>query len=180
MPLSAMADGRALTGTCSETEACQAGPKTAIPLPTMKQKASRASGVSSPSIVTAHRPTAPASAKDSAPMQTKRRSNISEMAPAGRAMSIMGAIRAVWTSATIMASSVNRLMLQAAPTPWIRMPKLDKRLADQILRNTGTPNGARRPSARSVIAHFPHPDHVITPECRASWPPSAFMIRPET
>ncbi|MNJ49295.1 hypothetical protein D3C77_445160 [compost metagenome] len=146
-----MADGKAWPGTCSEAEACQAGPKTAIPLPTTKQKASSIGGVRSPISVTTHRPTAPANAKLSAPMQTRRRSNMSDIAPAGRAKSMMGAIRAVWTRATIMASSVSRLMLQAAPTLWIRMPKFDKRLADQILRKTGTPNGARRPSARSVI-----------------------------
>ena len=33
MPLSATAEGRASVGTCSLTEACQAGPNSAIPLP---------------------------------------------------------------------------------------------------------------------------------------------------
>lgn len=38
---------------------------------------------------------------------------------------------------------------------------------------TGLPAGPRLPGPRSR-------GQVITPECNASWPPSAFMIKPET
>ena len=40
MPLSATADGSVSAGTCSLTEDCQAGPNSAMPLPTMKHSAS--------------------------------------------------------------------------------------------------------------------------------------------
>src|ERR1700748_1777384 len=48
MPLSATAAGRVSLGTCSLTEDCQAGPNSAMPLPTTKQSASSRLGCSSP------------------------------------------------------------------------------------------------------------------------------------
>ena len=41
MPFSATADGSVSAGTCSLTEDCQAGPNSAMPLPTTKQNTSR-------------------------------------------------------------------------------------------------------------------------------------------
>src|SRR6185312_804015 len=49
MPLSATAAGSVSAGTCSLTEACQAGPNSAMPLPTTKHSASRIFGVTRPS-----------------------------------------------------------------------------------------------------------------------------------
>jgi hypothetical protein len=58
------------------------------------------------------------------------------MAPAGIEISITGSIKAVCTSATLSADDVICVIAQAAPTAWIIRPRLDNRLASQILRNT--------------------------------------------
>src|SRR5207253_2475499 len=73
MPFSATADGKVSAGTCSLTEDCHAGPNSAIPLPTMKQNASRISGVTRPSHASTDRAVAPTSAIDSETSATMRR-----------------------------------------------------------------------------------------------------------
>src|SRR5271169_5214371 len=83
MPLSATAEGSASAGTCSLTDACQAGPNKAIPLPTMKQETSRRAGVITPSHARTESEIEPANAIDRATSPTIRRSNISAIAPAG-------------------------------------------------------------------------------------------------
>ncbi len=65
MPFSATADGNVSAGTCSLTEDCHAGPNSAIPLPTMKQDASRICGVTRPSHASTDSAVAPTSAIDS-------------------------------------------------------------------------------------------------------------------
>src|SRR5206468_9994804 len=45
MPFSATAAGKVSDGTCSLTEDCQAGPISAMPVPTMKQNTKRIFGV---------------------------------------------------------------------------------------------------------------------------------------
>src|SRR3979490_3049472 len=67
---------------------------------------------------------------------------MSAMAPAGIEISMIGSINAVWTSATWSADDVICVMAQAAPTPWIRRPRLESRLASQIRRNTACRSGA--------------------------------------
>ena len=79
---------------------------------------------------------APDSEIDSEISATMRRSYMSAMAPAGIEISMIGSISAVWTSATLSADDVICVMAQAAPTPWIRSPRLDSRLASQMRRNT--------------------------------------------
>ena len=116
MPFSATADGNVSGGTCSLTDACQAGPNSAMPLPTMKQNASRISGVRRPSHASTESAVAPASAIDSETSATMRRSYISAMAPAGIAINMTGSIKAVWTSATLSADGVICVIAQAAPT----------------------------------------------------------------
>src|SRR5438876_1042453 len=77
MPFSATADGKVSAGTCSLTEDCHAGPNSAMPLPTMKQNASRISGVTRPSQASTDSAVAPTSAIDSETSATMRRSYMS-------------------------------------------------------------------------------------------------------
>ena len=79
-----------------------------------------------------------------------RRSYMSAMAPAGIEISITGSISAVCTSATLSAEDVIWVMAQAAPTAWIRRPRLESRLASQIRRNTECRSGAVTPSADNI------------------------------
>src|ERR1700682_3576781 len=106
MPFSATAAGNVSGGTCSLTEDCHAGPNTAMPLPTIKQNASRICGVTRPSHASTDSAVAPASAIPSETSATMRRSYMSAMAPAGIEISMIGSIRAVWTSATLSADDV--------------------------------------------------------------------------
>ena len=117
MPLSAIAAGKASTGTCSLTDACQLGPNKAMPLPMTKQNPSRISGVTMPSQVSTVNAMAPVSAIDSDTRATIRRSYISATAPAGIEISMIGNISAVCTNATWSAEEVIWVIAQAAPTP---------------------------------------------------------------
>ncbi len=74
---------------------------------------------------------------------------MSAMAPAASDSSMIGSIRAVWTSATMPADDVIWVIDQAAPTPLIIRPRLVSRLAVQIRRNTACRSGAVIPSADS-------------------------------
>src|ERR1700712_5361169 len=150
MPFSATADGKVSAGTCSLTEDCQAGPNSAMPLPTMKQNASKTSGVTKLSQAIAVSAVAPQSAMPSETSATMRRSYMSAMAPAGIEISMIGSISAVWTSATLSADDVICVMAQAAPTPWINSPKLESRHASQMRRNTEWRSGAVTLSAEKV------------------------------
>src|SRR5271165_7420401 len=98
MPLSATAEGSASAGTCSLTDACQAGPNKAIPLPIVKQETRRRAGVMTPSHARAESEIEPANAIDRATSPTIRRSNISAIAPAGVDTRATGNINDVWRS----------------------------------------------------------------------------------
>jgi hypothetical protein len=117
MPLSATAEGSASAGTCSLTDACHAGPNKAMPLPTMKQEASKRMGVMTPSHAIAESKIEPANAIDRATIPTIRQSNISAIAPAGVDTRATGNINDVWTSATIPADEDICVIIHAAPTP---------------------------------------------------------------
>src|ERR1700689_3720647 len=149
MPFSATADGNVSDGTCSLTEDCQAGPNSALPLPTTKQNASRVCGVIMLSQASTVSDVAPVHAIDSETSATMRRSYMSAMAPAGIEISITGSISAVCTSATLSAEDVIWVIAQAAPTPWINRPRLESRLASQIRRNAECRSGAVTPSAEN-------------------------------
>ena len=147
MPFSATAAGSVSAGTCSLTEDCQAGPNSAMPQPTTKQNASRIFGVTRSSHAITASAVAPTSAMASETSATTRRSYMSAMAPAGIEISMIGSISAVCTSATLSADDVICVIAQAAPTPWIRRPRLESRLASQMRRNTACRSGAAMPSA---------------------------------
>src|SRR2546429_735411 len=113
MPLSATAAGRVSGGTCSLTEDCQAGPISAMPVPTMKQNTKRIFGVTILNQASTVSATAPVSEIASATMATTRRSCMSAMAPAGIEISMIGSISAVCTSATLSADGVICVIAQA-------------------------------------------------------------------
>ena len=75
-------------------------------------------------------------------IMTRRRSQMSAVAPAGSERSIIGSVVEACTSATIWAEGAIDVMSQEAPTAWINPPKLDTRLALQIRVNTRARNGA--------------------------------------
>jgi hypothetical protein len=52
--------------------------------------------------------------------------------------------------ATLSAEEVIWVIAQAAPTPWIRLPRLDSRLASQMRRKMRWRSGAAMPSALSI------------------------------
>jgi hypothetical protein len=106
-----------------------------MPLPIMKQNTRSSRGVAAPAQASAVRQRAPASAIESAITPTFLRSNISATAPAGAEISATGSINAVCTRATMSADAVIWVTDQAAPTPMIKSPRLDRRLAVRILRN---------------------------------------------
>ena len=82
------------------------------------------------------RATDPVSAIESATRPTTRRSNMSAIAPATVDSSATGSIKAVCTNATLSADEVICVIDHAAPTPMIKRPRLDIRLAVQMRRNT--------------------------------------------
>ncbi len=74
---------------------------------------------------------------------TCRRPKLSAIAPAVSENSITGSAVEAWTSATMSDDEEIEVISQAAPTPWIRPPKLENRLAVQTARKVPCRNGAR-------------------------------------
>ena len=129
-----------------------------MPVPTMKQNSSRTLGVTRLSHASTVSAVAPVSEISSDTSATTRRSCMSAMAPAGIEISMIGSISAVCTSATLLADDVICVIAQAAPTPWIRSPRLDNRLASQMRRNTECRSGAVILSERvSAVRSYPVP-----------------------
>jgi hypothetical protein len=121
-----------------------------MPQPTTKQNASRMFGVTRLSQAITASELAPASEIDSETSATMRRSYMSAMAPAGIEISMIGSISAVCTRATLSADDVICVIAQAAPTPWIKSPRLETRLASQMRRKTECRKGAATLSAENV------------------------------
>jgi len=65
-------------------------------------------------------------------IMTQRRSHISAVAPDGRDNNMIGNVVDACTSATMSAEGAMEVMSHDAPTAWMRLPKFDIRLADQI------------------------------------------------
>ena len=89
----------------------------------------------------------PANAIARATSPTILRSNISAIAPAGVDTSATGNINDVWTSATMPVDDESFVIAQAAPTLRIKRPRLDRRLAVQMRRNTAYRSGEKIPRA---------------------------------
>ena len=136
MELSATAPARSRRGTISPTEACQAGPFIAAPHPIRKVKTSSTQGVIHPAQAKRLRVTDTTSMKTWAASIILRRSKVSASAPAGNDSSMMGRVTEACTSATIPADPIE-VIIQDAPTDWIRPPKFDARLAIQTARKIG-------------------------------------------
>src|SRR5690349_20651628 len=73
---------------------------------------------------------------------TRRRSKLSATAPAASEKIITGSVVEPWTRATRSADPVIEVISQAAPTDWMRLPRLDARLASQTARKIGWLKGA--------------------------------------
>src|SRR3546814_15964075 len=71
-----------------------------------------------------------------------RRSILSASAPAGSDSSMIGSVTDAWTSATSSALPIE-VIIDEAPTDWIRPPKLEARLGIQTARNSGLVSGAK-------------------------------------
>src|SRR5690606_20364079 len=79
-----------------------------------------------------------------------RRSRLSSIARRSSENSTTGRATGVCTRATVSAGRVISSISQAAPTDWISPPKLDSRLATQMLRKTGRRKGASAADRESI------------------------------
>ncbi|BBF71112.1 hypothetical protein SBA_ch1_33120 [Sphingomonas bisphenolicum] len=66
---------------------------------------------------------------------------MSATAPAHSDSSMIGKVVAAGTSAISCGEADSEVIIQAAPTDWIRPPKFDARLAVQIARKMGMESG---------------------------------------
>ena len=141
----------------------------APPQPMRKVNPSSCHGPSSPSQAVRARPQLIRNMKSCAPSITVRRGKPSATAPATSDSSITGSVVDVCTSATMSAVTAMEVIAQAAPTAWIRPPRLDTMLANQRLRNTGIRMGARVELELSFIASRAWADRqgVRRPSCAA-------------
>src|SRR5882762_8301473 len=74
---------------------------------------------------------------------TNRLSQMSAVAPDASDSSMMGRVVDAWTRATMSADGAIDVIIHDAPTAWMRVPKLETRLAVQIIAKTREWNGAR-------------------------------------
>ncbi len=82
---------------------------------------------------------------------TRRRLKLSARAPDINENNMIGSAVDACTSATISTESEMVVIIQAAPTDWIREPKLEERLASQTVLKISCLNGASG-DARSVTS----------------------------
>src|SRR5690349_1643846 len=68
---------------------------------------------------------------------TRRRSKLSATAPAASEKIMTGSVVEACTRATRSADPVIDVISQAAPTDWMRLPRLDARLASHTARKIG-------------------------------------------
>jgi hypothetical protein len=61
---------------------------------------------------------------------------MSAVAPEARENSMMGSVVDAWTSATMSGEGAMDVIIQEAPTDWMRLPKFETRLAVQIIAKT--------------------------------------------
>ena len=159
MALSVTAAASSWIGTISRTAACQAGPLSAVPMPSAKVRRRRPAGPSRPRKPRRARQAAEAAVQTWATISTRRRSTMSAKAPATRAKRRIGASIAVWTRATMSGVPASVVISHAAPAPWISVPRAETRLAAQMTRNMpGRRRGARMPPPRRRSR--PRPGHA--------------------
>jgi hypothetical protein len=83
-----------------------------------------------------------ASMKPCATSMIRRRSKLSARAPETTEKSMIGSEVDACTSATMFTDCEIDVISQAAPTAWISPPKLEARLAIQMVRNVSCRKGA--------------------------------------
>ena len=137
MLLRTTAPGTSVRGTMSPTDACHAGAKNAEPQPIAKVKSSSVHGPIRPAQAQSASAAEMMSMKIWATTMTLRRSMLSAIAPATSESSMMGSEVEACTSATMSGDGAIESIIHDAPTDWIRLPKLESRLAIQTPRKTG-------------------------------------------
>src|SRR5690606_15733904 len=133
--------GRTERGTMSPTDACHAGPFTAVAQPIKKVRPSNIHGVSMACHAAMARTPETTSMKHWQASITLRRSRLSATAPAQSDSSMIGSVVAAGTSATIIEEPESEVIIHAAPTDWMRPPKFEERLASQMARKMGMERG---------------------------------------
>src|SRR5262245_64979125 len=73
---------------------------------------------------------------------TRRRSKLSATAPDAREKIMTGSEVDAWTSETMSAEPAIEVISHAAPTDWMRPPRLEARLAVHTARKVEWPKGA--------------------------------------
>src|SRR3981081_2181289 len=81
---------------------------------------------------------------------SRRRSQMSAVAPDGSDSSRVGKVVEACTRATMSAEGAIDVIIQEAPTAWMRLPKFEIRLALQIIAKMREWNGARVGESRQV------------------------------
>jgi len=121
----------------SPTEACHAGALNAAPQPMEKVNISSSHGVIQPRQAHSISATDTTNMNSCAPSITRRRSKLSAIAPETSDSSTTGSVSDACTSATMSGEPEIEIISQAAPTDWMRPPRLLSVLASQTLRNIG-------------------------------------------
>ncbi len=139
--LSAIADCNCMRGTSSGVIAAQAGIVIAVPMPMAKVRATSIQAeIASKKLMMASN-AAIMAIQTCTTIKYRRRSTMSESAPAGRAKRKTGNEVAVCTNATITAEGDSEVISQPAPTSCIQVPVLDASVAIQSQRKTERRNG---------------------------------------
>src|SRR4051794_30706397 len=153
--LSTAAWGICSRGTSCGWSACQAGRRSASPIPTTSvSPSSDQAPILSASVRPARRPAA-ATASSWLAMSRRRRSTMSPSAPAGSASSTTGRLIAVWTSATISAECSSVTISHCAATVCIQVPTFDSSCAANSSRNGECLRGASDEGAWRSLAATP-------------------------
>ena len=136
VPFSTSACGRSSRGTSSGTIAAQTGMLRAAPTPSRKVRIRSAGTVARPRYATTASTAATTAIHTCATSSSRRRSNTSVRAPAGRASRKVGAADAKASSDTTPADVVRSVISHAAPMPCIHVPMFDASDAIHSQRKT--------------------------------------------
>ncbi len=122
---SAIADCSSGFGTSSGVSAAQAGAISAEPMPSAAVSPSSSPGVIAPVSVVAASAAATSAIQICTPIRKRRRSTMSDSAPAGSASTNIGAAPAACTSDTSSGLGDSVVISQPAPTSCIQVPMFD-------------------------------------------------------
>ena len=149
-----VAAGMSCRGTMSPTDDCHAGLFSAVPQPIRNVKVRRSQGpIRSNQAMTASR-VETANMKPCAISRIRRRSQLSEIAPATSENSMTGSVVEACTRATMSGEAAIVVISQEAATPWISAPKFETSVAIQSARKTGCRNGTNGEAESGGAAPF--------------------------